>query len=227
MIIKVCGAATEQDVASAAGADLVGLWHAVPGGHANLGLSRLIGVAAAVLRDRRARPVLVTFEADPGRLSQAVADSGASWVQLHGYQPPGTVRVLRRIAPRGTTLMKVLHVQGGRCQEQPLIESYQRAGTDVFLIDAVTGDGRVGSTASPLDPVAVLALADHVRLPFMLAGGLGPESRERLRDVVAHPRFLGIDVDSAVRGGDGRIRRDRVRDLLHAWREGRNGGGPV
>ncbi|WP_017604174.1 phosphoribosylanthranilate isomerase [Nocardiopsis alkaliphila] len=227
MIIKVCGATTEQDVASAAGADLVGLWHAVPGGHANLGLSRLIGVAAAVRRDRRACLVLVTFETDPGRLLEAVAVSGASWVQLHGYQPPGTVRALRRTAPRGTTLMKVLHMRGEQCQEQSLVEAYQRAGTDVFLIDAVTEDGCVGSTASSLDPGAVLALADRVRLPFMLAGGLGPASRERLRDVVAHPRFLGIDVDSAIRGSDGRIRRDRVRDLLHAWREGRNGGDPV
>ncbi|MGW5879058.1 phosphoribosylanthranilate isomerase [Nocardiopsis terrae] len=227
MIIKVCGATTEQDVVSAAGADLVGLWYAVPGGRANLGLSRLAGVAAAVRRDRRARPALVTFEADPGRLSEAVSASGASWVQLHGYQPPGTVRVLRRIVPRETTLLKVLHVRGGRCQEQFLVEAYQRAGTDVFLIDAVTEDGRIGSTASSLQPEAVLALAERFRLPFMLAGGLGPASRERFRDVVAHPRFLGIDVDSSVRGGDGRIRRDRVRALLHAWREDRNGGAPV
>ncbi|NYH55671.1 phosphoribosylanthranilate isomerase [Nocardiopsis arvandica] len=224
MIVKVCGATTEQDVLSAAGADLVGLWYAVPGGRSELGLSRLADVAAAVRRDRHARPVLVTLESDPERVAEAVAASDVSWVQLHGYQPPGAVRALRRNTPWGTTIVKVLHVRGDRCQEQPLIEAYQRAGADAFLVDAVTGDGRVGSTASSLDPEVVLALAERVRLPFMVAGGLGPASRKHFRDVAAHPRFLGIDVDSAVRDEDGRIRRDRVRALLHAWRGDRYGG---
>ncbi|MEV6175002.1 N-(5'-phosphoribosyl)anthranilate isomerase [Streptomyces sp. NPDC051954] len=220
MLVKFCGATTAAEVRGVAdaGADLVGLWHGVPGGRAELSAQGLAGLAAEARATGRLRSVLVTFGSDAEALARLTADGGPSWIQLHGYQRPATVRALRALVPDGVRIVKVLHVQGGSCVESGLIGAYERAGTDCFLLDAVTADGRVGSTAQPLDETAVTALADRMTRPFLLAGGLRADNRDRFADAVAHPRFLGIDVDSAARGADGLLAPANAAAVAGAWR---------
>ncbi len=88
-LVKFCGAVTRREVRelAAAGADLVGLWHAVPGGRAELPLDRLAGLAATA-RAAGPDPVLVTLSADRDELTAALGAAGIRWIQLHGYQPP-------------------------------------------------------------------------------------------------------------------------------------------
>ena len=81
------------------------------------------------------------------------------WVQLHAYQTPGLVRAVKGISP-DVRVIKVLHVRGGECIEERLIGAYEKAGVDVFLFDAVSEDGRVGSTGQTLDPELVASLAE-------------------------------------------------------------------
>lgn len=216
MLVKICGAtgAGEVERLAGAGVDLVGLWHGVRHGHADLTLDTLTRLAA-VARDRP-RPVLVTMASEVDVVRDAVTRSGVRWVQLHGFQPPGVVRALRSACPE-VTVVKALHVRGGVCVEQALVGAYERSGVDVFLLDAFTEDGRVGSTGQSVDPGAAVAVADRLDRPFLLAGGLTAANVDRYREVVAHPRFLGIDVDSAGRGGDGRIDRDRVVTIRKRW----------
>jgi phosphoribosylanthranilate isomerase len=220
VLVKFCGATTAAEVRGVAdaGADLVGLWHQVPAGRAELSAQRLAGLAAAARATGRLQPVLVTFGSDVEALARLTAGGGPWWIQLHGYQPPATVRALRALVPDGVRIVKVLHVQGASCVEAGLIGAYERAGTDCFLLDAVTADGRVGSTALPLDETTAVRLADRMTRPFLLAGGLRADNTGRFRDAVAHPRFLGIDVDSAARGADGLLAEANAAAVAGAWR---------
>ena len=144
--------------------------------------------------------------------------SPVRWVQLHGYQTPGFVRKLKATVP-ALRVIKVLHVKGGECVEAPLIPSYEKAGVDVFLFDAVGEDGRVGSTGQQLDAAVASELAGRLDRPFLLAGGISADNRERYAELVAHPLYLGIDVDTNARAADGAISRARVAAIGRAWRD--------
>ncbi|MFH9015690.1 N-(5'-phosphoribosyl)anthranilate isomerase [Streptomyces sp. NPDC017943] len=220
MLVKICGATSAAEVRGVAdaGADLIGLWHGVPGGRADLSAHRLTELAAEARATGRLEAVLVTFAADAEALARLTGPGGPAWIQLHGYQPPGTVRALRARVPDGVRIVKVLHVDGGSCVEARLIGAYERAGTDCFLLDAVGAGGRVGSTAVSLDDGTVTGLADRMHRPFLLAGGLDAGNRDRFPGTLAHPRFLGIDVDSAARGGDGLLAAGNAAAVTRAWR---------
>ena len=216
-LLKVCGATGRADVSALAsgGADLVGLWHGVAGGHAELDRARLVELAAATEAAGRT-PVLVTFDGDAAAVAGTMLDAGIGIVQLHGYQPPSVVRAIKA-AVDGATVVKVLHVAGSECQEERLLRSYRRAGTDVFLLDAVGPRGEVGSTGRELEPAVARAVADAAMAPFLLAGGISADNAERFAAVRAHPGFLGVDVDSAARDTAGRFAPARVAAIRRAW----------
>lgn len=215
--VKICGATRRADIdlLAGVGADLVGLWHGVPDGHAELSADRLAALAQTAAATRL-RPVLVTLRTTAAGIRQVLSATGLSWVQLHGYQPPGTVRALKA-EDEDLRVIKVLHVRDGDCLERSLIRAYERAGTDCFLLDSVTEDGRLGSTARILDVAVVLALADLISRPFLLAGGITADRAVLLREVSDHPRFLGVDVDTGARSDDRRFDRSRITDIRAAW----------
>ncbi|MEU2563288.1 N-(5'-phosphoribosyl)anthranilate isomerase [Streptomyces longispororuber] len=225
MLLKVCGATSRDDVAllEAAGVDLIGLWHGVPGGPADLPLGRFAALAGACRTAGAdaarpvAEPMLVTFLRDPAAILDAARTADVRWLQLHGYQPPGVVAALKRERP-DATVVKVLHVTGDACVERLLLPSYERAGTDVFLFDATSAEGRVGSTGRSLDPDVVLGLAEATGQPFLVAGGISAANRSRYEKVAAHPRFTGVDVDTAARDAAGAFRADSVRSIRQHWR---------
>ncbi|MCE7081109.1 N-(5'-phosphoribosyl)anthranilate isomerase [Streptomyces sp. ST2-7A] len=218
-LLKACGATTEAEITglAAAGADLVGLWHGIPGGRAELDPARLRQLAAATARTGT-EPVVVTLHREAEPLLRMLRACGTSRVQLHGYQPPSLVRALARAG--GVTVLKVLHLHGGGCPEQALIPAYERAGTDCFVLDSATADGRIGSTGVPADPALVLRLADLLNRPFLLAGGIRADSRPAFAAVAEHPRFLGIDVDTAARDTAGSLSGARLAAIAHGWRTG-------
>ncbi|MFE0642315.1 N-(5'-phosphoribosyl)anthranilate isomerase [Streptomyces sp. NPDC058877] len=227
VLLKVCGAtgAWDVEVAAAAGADCVGLWHGVPGGPRELDRQAFLGLSA-VVRQAGLLPAWVTFLADPAVLVSIARQADVGWVQLHAYQPPSVVGELRRALPRSVGIVKVLHVgAGGRCVERPLIGAYARAGTDLFLLDAATDDGRIGSTGQLLDPVDVVALLPRLSRPFVLAGGLTATARARYDEVVRHPGFRGIDVDTAARAPQGGgFDSARIAALVRGWKTGGDRG---
>jgi phosphoribosylanthranilate isomerase len=219
--LKVCGITepAEIDALASQRVDFAGLWYGVPDGPADLPLEDWRALAAATADTGHVAPVLVTFSKDAALLGDALTGSGVSWVQLHGYQTPGTVRALKKIDPE-IRVLKVLHVRGSDCVEESLIGSYEKAGVDVFLLDAVSEDGRVGSTGRTLDAGYALSLAAKMTRPFLLAGGISADNREAHAALIEHPNFLGIDVDTNARGGDGKIAEDRVAAISQAWKGG-------
>ena len=218
--VKVCGITepAEIDVLASRDVDLVGLWYGVPDGPADLPLSGWRELGAAAAATDHLAPVLVTFLKDADKLREALEGSGVHWVQLHGYQTPGVVRAVKEISP-DIRVLKVLHVRGDDCVEAPLIGSYEKAGVDVFLFDAVAKDGRVGSTGETLDPAVVASLAEQISRPFLLAGGLSDDNRDEYAELTRHPHFMGIDVDTNARGADGKVSGERVEAIVDAWRE--------
>jgi phosphoribosylanthranilate isomerase len=218
MRVKICGATRldEVELLAAAGVDFVGLWHGVPGGRTELSLAELTRLAAAAHETDRLRPILVTLDSTVDNLVRVVSRSGIEWVQLHGCQQPGAVRGLTAACPN-TTVVKVLHIRDGECVERPLIRAYQRAGVDVFLLDTLAADGRIGSTGQTIDPSAAERIAELSERPIMLAGGLTASNSARYRSLTEHPRFFGIDVDSGARDADGQIAARRVAEIRDQW----------
>ena len=220
MRLKICGLRRDAEVAAvaSAGADLVGLWHGIAGGYADLDVERLTTLAAAA-RHSRVEPALVTFLSEPDRLRRILERARIGCVQLHGFQPPSLVQALRSGRAGPLQIIKVLHIRGTTCLEGGLIPAYEAAGTDVFLLDAATADGRVGSTGERLAPSVVARVGDRLRRPFMLAGGLTAEQAIGYRDLLARRHFIGIDVDGAARGPDGLVCPRRVETLRAAWQQ--------
>jgi phosphoribosylanthranilate isomerase len=217
--LKVCGIteAREIEVLVDESVDFVGLWFGVPGGPADLAPDTWRRLAAQAAASPRPAPVLVTFEKDKEVLRGALEGTQVRWIQLHGYQTPGLVRALKRMLP-DLRIIKVLHVRGEACVEEPLIGTYEKAGVDVFLFDAVTEEGRVGSTGESLDVGAAAALAGRLTRPFLLAGGISAENRATYATLAAHPLFLGVDVDTNARGADGSVGPAEVRAISRAWK---------
>jgi phosphoribosylanthranilate isomerase len=223
--LKVCGIVepAELDTLTAQHVDLVGLWLGVPGGPHDLPVERWRALAQRAGETKGGpAPVLVTFSKDADVLRDALASAPVQWIQLHGYPTPGTIRKIKAIGGQ-VRVIKVLHIKGGECVEASLIGSYEKAGVDVFLFDTVSEDGRVGSTGLSLDADVVADLVDKLNRPFLLAGGISAANRARYEQLVRHPLFLGIDVDTNARGGDGRIDAANVNAITRAWRESRQG----
>jgi phosphoribosylanthranilate isomerase len=218
VVLKVCGITEHPEVGALAAhsVDLAGLWYGVPDGPADLELARWQELATATAAENVA-PVLVTFSKDAEMLREALESAPVKWVQLHGYQTPGLVKALKRDVP-DVRVLKVLHVRGQDCVEAPLIGSYEKAGVDVFLFDAVAKDGRVGSTGETLDVDYVVSIADKLTRPFLIAGGISPENRGRHEALISHPRYLGVDVDTNARGDDGKIAAENVGAISAAWK---------
>lgn len=223
--LKVCGVTepAEIDVLARESVDFAGLWYGVPGGPSDLPLEGWRQFAAATGDAPGLEGVLVTFLKDPEALGEALEGSPVSWVQLHGYQTPGLVRAVKRLGP-GIRVIKVLHVRGQDCIERRLIPAYEKAGVDVFLFDAVTADGRVGSTGETLDAEYVATLADELSRPFLLAGGISAKNRDAHSALIAHRSFFGIDVDTNARGSDGKINTEAVHAISRIWKGTPTGG---
>jgi phosphoribosylanthranilate isomerase len=217
--VKVCGITDplEIDLLARRHVDFVGLWHGVPGGPADLSLETWQSLVAAATSSGDLAPVLVTFFKDVEDIRRTLEGSQARWVQLHGYPTPSFVAAVKNIAP-DVRVIKVLHIRGGKCIEERLIGAYEKAGADVFLFDAVADDGRVGSTGQTLDPDLVASLAEGLTRPFLLAGGISADNREHFAALAAHPRFLGIDVDTNARGADGKVSEEKVAAICGAWK---------
>jgi phosphoribosylanthranilate isomerase len=223
MLLKVCGvfgasAPSEIAMLAAAGVELIGLWHGVPDGEAELCAEEFERLAGVVLATEAAQPVLVTLDGDARRLARVALRSGVRWIQLHGYQLPATVSALREAAPPGLTIIKALHVREGRALDAHLAHLYERAGVDAFVIDTATSDGRIGSTGLAIAPAVAVAVAERLERPFLLAGGIGAHNRAIYEQVVSQRQFLGVDVSTCARDTTGRLRPESVAAIRRAWR---------
>lgn len=217
--LKACGATSGAELGELGlgGATLAGLWWEIPGSARSRTSQEIIELAESCRFIDGLEPCLVTFSADAVELANLMVTAGIRWVQLHAFQRPKMVAELRSLLPVDTVIVKVFHQQGSVCLEKPYFGAYRRAGTDVAIFDAMSEDGRIGSTGQSIPPDALLASARAVDLPFLVAGGVTADNaaaHAALRDL---PNYRGVDADSATRGPDGTFSALNIESIGAAW----------
>ncbi|MBC7345971.1 MAG: phosphoribosylanthranilate isomerase [Clostridia bacterium] len=218
--VMVCGSTSEEDIALLVeeGVDAIGLitevWQPLP-----CNLPREEARRLAVLVPPFVTAVLVLTAEDPEEVCRLVEYVSPGAVQLHGFNPPEHVALLK--ARLAVPLIKTLHLDGQRTaggqDPERCARQYLDAGAAAILLDRYH-EGKVGATGQPVD----LALAARLReaiapRPLVLAGGLDPSN---VSAAVAEVRPYAVDVFSGVTR-EGRLDRGRVRAFVRAVKSAR------
>ncbi len=200
--VKVCGLTDPDEAAacSATGVWAIGLVFASPSPR-HLEVDRAVDVAAAI-RPGVAR-VGVFVDPTLDELARAVDRCGLSHVQVHGDGPD--VDMIRDRIGCGV-------ITGHPVDGPSAVDRARRSAADLVLLDASVR-GRHGGTGQVFDWEL---LAGGIGRPYILAGGLTPESVGR-----AVQRLLpwAVDVSTGVEWAPGRKDVAKVTAFLAAARD--------
>jgi phosphoribosylanthranilate isomerase len=215
MFIKVCGMRDPENIAGLARlpVDLIGFIF-YPGSPraAGEGLEAWLAEEGQCLAGKKRVGVFVNGEME--EVLNKVHDFELDYVQLHGNESPGYCQLLRSISEgtsmRGFQLIKAFAVD----------EAFDFAATTAFapycayfLFD--TRSAAYGGSGRQFD----WGLLERYRgeTPFLLSGGIGPDSAAALRSL-RHPRLAGLDVNSRFESAPGQKDLGLVRRFLEEWR---------
>lgn len=193
LIVKICGIRTLPilEAAIEAGADMVGFvhFHRSPR-HVDLeGLQLLISEARG-----RVETCVLLVNPDNSTVMEVAALS-PDWIQLHGPETPHRVEAIRDEA--GIAILKAIGIASG--EDVASVGSFADAA-DRLLLDtkAPKGAERPGGLGVSFDWSLLKALDPG--LPFMLSGGLTPETVGKAIKAV---KPMGVDVSSGVETAPG------------------------
>jgi len=208
--VKVCGVRTPEDALAcvAAGVDTLGLnfWPGTPRG---VDIARAQSVLAVLPAGVEVVAVFVDQGLDFVR--RVRAETGISWVQLHGEEPPEEVAAL---LPHAYKALGVLDVS-------PLDEVRRFPGEHI-LLDARVPGAMPGGTGASFDWALATQTARERKLT--LAGGLTPAN---VGECVRLVRPYRVDVASGVESAPGVKSESLVRSFVHAVREADVERGPT
>lgn len=179
LIIKVCGMtqATNIREVESLGVDWMGfIFHPRS--------PRYVGERPGYL-PRKAKRVGVFVNDSLEHIRQRREEFGLHLIQLHGDEPPAFCREVQAL---GVGVIKAIPVAGPCDLEATL--SYE-GSCDYLLFDTKTQQR--GGSGIPFD--WQLLQAYQGRTPFLLSGGIGPDSLQALRHL-QHPQWAGIDLNS-------------------------------
>ena len=177
--IKICGLTRPEDVryVNTAKPDWCGFILKFPSSRRNVTPEQARALRAGL--DPDIRPVGV-FVDRPVEEVAALLNSGViSVAQLHGREDNAYISVLRTLAP-GCVVWRAFQLRS-----QADLAAADASGADLVLLDNGRGTGQTFDWS----------LAGSVHRPFLLAGGLTPESIPR---AVAALRPYGLDLSSGV-----------------------------
>lgn len=177
--IKICGLTRPEDVryVNTAKPDWCGFILNFPSSRRNVTPEQARALRAGL--DPDIRPVGV-FVNRPVEEVAALLNSGViSVAQLHGREDNAYISVLRTLAP-GCVVWRAFQLRS-----QADLAAADASGADLVLLDNGRGTGQTFDWS----------LAGSVHRPFLLAGGLTPESIPR---AVAALRPYGLDLSSGV-----------------------------
>lgn len=193
LIVKICGIKTPAllEAAIEAGADMVGFMHVERSPrYVDLEmLQELISTARG-----RVESCVVLVNPDNSSVMEIAALS-PDWIQLHGPETPHRVEAIRDEA--GIAIIKALGV--GTADDVAHVADFADAA-DLILLDAKPPKGaeRQGGHGVPFDWTLLKAL--DPALPFMLSGGLTPQT---VGEAIRAVRPMGVDVSSGVETAPG------------------------
>jgi phosphoribosylanthranilate isomerase len=204
LIVKICGIKTPEilEAAIAAGADMVGFmhFHRSPR-HVDLeGLQLLISEARG-----RVETCVVLVNPDNSCVMEVAALS-PDWIQLHGPETPHRVEAIRDEA--GIAILKVIGIATG--EDVASVASFADIA-DRLLLDTKPPKGadRPGGLGVQFDWNLLKALDPS--LPFMLSGGLTPETVGKAIKAV---KPMGVDVSSGVETAPGEKDAGLIRAFI-------------
>lgn len=213
--IKICGLKTEESVISAvqAGADMLGLnfhpkspRYVAPDDAARL----------ADLVRGRTRLVALAVDPDDALLSTLNSTLAPDLWQCHGQESLERIRDMRAVF--GLPVMKAVGVAAH--EDLATVLAYKRV-SDLILLDAKPPKDAAypGGHGKPFDWSILAALPPD--LPFLLSGGLTPET---VGDAVKTVRGMGltlagVDVSSGVESAPGVKDLGKIRAFIAAARE--------
>ena len=177
--IKICGLTRPEDVryVNTAKPDWCGFILNFPSSRRNVTPEQARALRAGLDPDIRPGGVFVDR---PVEEVAALLNSGViSVAQLHGREDNAYISVLRTLAP-GCVVWRAFQLRS-----QADLAAADASGADLVLLDNGRGTGQTFDWS----------LAGSVHRPFLLAGGLTPESIPR---AVAALRPYGLDLSSGV-----------------------------
>jgi phosphoribosylanthranilate isomerase len=193
LIVKICGIKTHAllDAAIEAGADIVGFMH-VERSPRYVDLETLQELISAARG--RVETCVVLVNPDNSCVMEIAALS-PDWIQLHGPETPHRVEAIRDEA--GIAILKALGV--GSADDVAHVADFAEVA-DRILLDAKPprGSDRQGGLGVPFDWTLLKAL--DPALPFMLSGGLTPQT---VGEAIKAVRPFGVDVSSGVETAPG------------------------
>jgi phosphoribosylanthranilate isomerase len=199
--IKVCGLTDPADAAACAdsGVQAVGLVF-YPESRRCIGPEQAAAIRG-VLPD--AVQTIGVFVDEPAEEILAISEKGRlTGVQLHGTEPPGLVRTLKA---HGLFVIKAFYLKG-----EPSIHRADAYGADACLVEF--GRGRLpGGNAMKWNWSAAAAFG--ARRPFILAGGLCPET---VAAAITGARPDAVDVSSGVEASPGRKDSHKIEAFVRA-----------
>lgn len=196
--VKICGLTAVDDTLRCieAGADAIGLnfW---PGSPRCVDVStarEIVGAAGG-----RAQIVGVFVDFELHQIREVLAQTGITWAQLHGSEPPELVAAL---LPRA---YKALGVTDGS-----VVERARAYPGEHLLLDASV-PGVPGGTGRTFDWSIAAQVAKERKLT--LAGGLTPDN---VAEGVRRVQPFRVDVASGVESSPGRKDEEKVRRFIDA-----------
>jgi phosphoribosylanthranilate isomerase len=208
LVIKICGISTSPilETAIEAGADMVGFMH-FPRSPRYVDMDAL----AQLISEARGRVETTVVLVNPDNtLVAQVAALGPDWIQLHGLENPHRVEAIR--AEAGVPVIKAIAI--GSAEDVASVAGFAEAA-DRLLLDAKPPKhaDRPGGLGTAFDWSLLKALDPE--LPFMLSGGLTPETVGR---AVKTLRPFGIDVSSGVETAPGVKDAELIRAFIETAR---------
>lgn len=208
LIVKICGIRTPETLEAAieSGADIVGFMHVQRSPrYVDLEmLTELISQARG-----RIETCVVLVNPDNSCVMEIAALS-PDWIQLHGPETPHRVEAVREEA--GIAILKAVPI--GTADDVAAVKAFADV-SDRVLLDARPPKGaeRQGGNGVPFDWNLLKALDPSV--PFMLSGGLTPET---VGDAIKATRPMGVDVSSGVETAPGEKDAGLIRAFIEAAR---------
>lgn len=167
--------------------------------------------ASSVNRARSVSPaprrVGVFVDESAERIREIAATFRLDYLQLHGHETPDECYALQK---RGYSLIKAFSV--GSAADLLRTEEYE-GRADYFLFD--TRCESYGGSGRRFDWDLLSAYTGET--PFLLSGGIGPDSLDALRSF-HHPRLAGIDLNSAFESSPGRKDVAKLAPFIRAFR---------
>ncbi|MFZ2455467.1 MAG: phosphoribosylanthranilate isomerase [Candidatus Altiarchaeia archaeon] len=200
---KICGLTKKEDALFAAhnGADAIGV--------VNVRESKRYVKLSDAREIFRAMPPFVSrvIVASPAGMSEVkeIERTGADYLQLHSIEDVMFIKEIRENTRMG--LIKQLPVTGRESIEQAELYS---GLVDAILLDTKT-KGSMGGTGVVHDWNISREIAEHVKKPVILAGGLNPAN---VLDAITKVRPYAVDVASGVEISPGIKDMEKIKQFL-------------